>query len=389
MNSVIEVLFPRRPVINYVSPAICEFDVSGTGLPVILLEPFGKIIAPGNVFIFGDPGSGFKINWDTTNGDLCYTIYKLEAGELILVAECVTPPEDGSGIPLPTGPGTYVVTAITPDGESPPSEPVTVPNQCPESTDFSVEVTKNTPLSFSLIATDPDSDPLTFSIGAASNGVAVLDDASTGAVTYTPTTDYVGPDSFTFEATDGVCSSSATVSITVDECPGEVGEPVDCDVFSSTDWTGTRYRIKSYSSSVFEDRPENTSTECDVCFTCPFPDGDLICTPPQEWDGTFYPVSNTPSDPSWSLVHGGPPCPTPPAWQQMFGKCISGLLYSIHSGLIISPTGCGWKIEINDYTGTFLLWHGIKTVGSTPEGRYYRVAGSLSTTPECLEIEAY
>jgi hypothetical protein len=52
-------------------------------------------------------------------------------------------------------------------------------------------------------------------------------DSATGTVTYTPTGDYTGPDSFTFDATDdqGV-SSPATISITVATPPASIAVPV-------------------------------------------------------------------------------------------------------------------------------------------------------------------
>ena len=73
---------------------------------------------------------------------------------------------------------------------------------------------KNTSSSIFLIATDPENDPITFAIASQpANGTVSL----TGSyVVYTPTTDYVGTDSFTFTASDGSLTSSATtVSLTV------------------------------------------------------------------------------------------------------------------------------------------------------------------------------
>ena len=62
---------------------------------------------------------------------------------------------------------------------------------------------------------DPDSDPLTVT-GATdpAHGAAVVNANNT--ITYTPTTGYSGPDSFTYTISDGRGgTASATVSITV------------------------------------------------------------------------------------------------------------------------------------------------------------------------------
>ena len=87
-------------------------------------------------------------------------------------------------------------------------------NDVPVAQDQDVEVTLNTPLAISLVATDIEDDPLTFSIVS-----APLSGTLSGAppqVTYTPNLGFVGQDSFTFTASDGSSvSNEATVSITV------------------------------------------------------------------------------------------------------------------------------------------------------------------------------
>ena len=66
-----------------------------------------------------------------------------------------------------------------------------------------------------LVASDPDNDPLTYTI--VTPPVHGQLSAGTGATQiYTPTPGYVGPDAFTFEANDGQLNSNiATVTITV------------------------------------------------------------------------------------------------------------------------------------------------------------------------------
>lgn len=69
----------------------------------------------------------------------------------------------------------------------------------------------------SLSASDPDGDPLTFSIVSnGSKGTASITNSTTGAYTYTPTANLNGADSFTFKAYDGsLYSGNATISVTI------------------------------------------------------------------------------------------------------------------------------------------------------------------------------
>lgn len=90
-------------------------------------------------------------------------------------------------------------------------------NNPPVASDGSLTTDENTAASGMLSASDPDGDALTFGIvDQPSHGSVTIDDASSGAYTYTPDADYTGADSFTFKANDGQAdSNTATVSITV------------------------------------------------------------------------------------------------------------------------------------------------------------------------------
>ncbi|MEX2140306.1 MAG: cadherin-like domain-containing protein [Pirellulales bacterium] len=87
-------------------------------------------------------------------------------------------------------------------------------DQRPVANDQTVTTTVNTAINISLTATDPDNDPLTFTIVSFPSHGALSGTAPN--VRYTPANGYVGPDSFTFQASDGDGDSNiATVRITV------------------------------------------------------------------------------------------------------------------------------------------------------------------------------
>ena len=86
-----------------------------------------------------------------------------------------------------------------------------------------------------LAGTDADGDPLVFAIDTNPTDGTVTAPVSTGAtsaeVTYTPTADFNGPDSFTFTVDDGTDTSApATVDITV----SNVNDPPTVDDASAT-----------------------------------------------------------------------------------------------------------------------------------------------------------
>jgi hypothetical protein len=125
VTSVLDVLFLRRPVIEYVSPAICEVDFSSSGGPVIVLDPISRLLGPTGL-VLGADGHTHRLAWNNYPGALCYSVYKLvdeldPFGPYQLIAECIT----DNFIDL-DDPGHYRITVITPDGESPFSDPYDV-----------------------------------------------------------------------------------------------------------------------------------------------------------------------------------------------------------------------------------------------------------------------
>ncbi|MCE9571630.1 MAG: tandem-95 repeat protein [Deltaproteobacteria bacterium] len=85
-------------------------------------------------------------------------------------------------------------------------------NQSPTVDAQQVTTAEDTPVTFAVVAADPEGQPLTLSATGAAHGTVT----STGTtVTYTPAPDYNGPDAITVTVNDGVLPASATVSITI------------------------------------------------------------------------------------------------------------------------------------------------------------------------------
>jgi len=93
-----------------------------------------------------------------------------------------------------------------------PPDPPTAYNQ-------TVEIVQDASVAITLTATDPDEDPLTYSIVSDPSSGALTPDSdfsTSGKLTYMPGTGFTGDDSFTFKANDGTSdSNTATVSIIV------------------------------------------------------------------------------------------------------------------------------------------------------------------------------
>lgn len=108
---------------------------------------------------------------------------------------------------------------------------VTPQNDAPSATPQSVTTDEDTPKPITLAGTDPDGEPLTFSIvDSPANGDL---SGTPPNVTYTPDANTTGSDSFTFTANDGtVTSSAATVSITItpqNDAPSATPQSVTTD----------------------------------------------------------------------------------------------------------------------------------------------------------------
>jgi uncharacterized repeat protein (TIGR01451 family) len=96
---------------------------------------------------------------------------------------------------------------------------VTPVNRAPVASAVSVSTSTGEAVTVTLAATDPDGDPLTFSV-VTQPAHGTLGPISGNQVTYTPANGYTGSDGFTYRASDGlVHSAAATVSVAVTGAP--------------------------------------------------------------------------------------------------------------------------------------------------------------------------
>ena len=112
-------------------------------------------------------------------------------------------------------------------------------NQAPVATAQAVSVNENDSASITLAGTDAENDSLTFSVVTQPTHGALTGTAP--SLTYTPTANFHGSDSFTFKVNDGALdSATATVSITVNhinQAPVASSQRVELDENSETNVT--------------------------------------------------------------------------------------------------------------------------------------------------------
>ncbi|MGD9417786.1 MAG: Ig-like domain-containing protein [Verrucomicrobiota bacterium JB025] len=122
-------------------------------------------------------------------------------------------------------------------------------NTSPEADAQSVSTPKNTPIAITLTGTDMEHDPLSYAVvSPPAHGTL---SGTAPHLTYTPATDYLGPDSFTFTADDGRSTSAATtVSILAGVAP-DVVAGYDFDDGSGNATTAVTVKDDKVSASDF------------------------------------------------------------------------------------------------------------------------------------------
>lgn len=122
MTTVIDIISLRRPDLRYVSPAICEAIFSGTGHPVIVLDPIAHLVGPTGL-VRGGIGRSF-LTWNSYPGAVCFSLYvAIEPDNpdspYNLLSECV--PIGSIGV---CSPAWFKVSAVTSEGETALSDPI-------------------------------------------------------------------------------------------------------------------------------------------------------------------------------------------------------------------------------------------------------------------------
>ena len=138
-----------------------------------------------------------------------------------------------------------------------------------------LDTTENTALSIpasTLLANDTDPNSLPLSITGVSNpsNGTVTYNASTQTISFVPTSNYVGPASFTYTITDGQASASGNVSVTVNNPPTAqtlFGASATPGTITVNDPNGVSLGVKFEASANgtisgirFYKGPENTGT---------------------------------------------------------------------------------------------------------------------------------
>jgi len=143
--------------------------------------------------------------------------------------------------PIPTNdpryPKYFGCGVINADGAvfsvAPPPPPP--PNTPPVAVDDTATVSEDVGGPIPVLANDTDADGNLLSlvsVGAASHGTTLAN--ANGTVTYTPSANYNGPDSFTYVVSDGIATDSGSVSVTV--------SPVNDPPFANDDAASTPYQ---------------------------------------------------------------------------------------------------------------------------------------------------
>ncbi|WP_179952311.1 Ig-like domain-containing protein [Marinicella rhabdoformis] len=115
---------------------------------------------------------------------------------------------------------------------------VSAVNDAPTANAQTVNTTEDNAVGITLTGSDPDSDPLTYSVGSPANGSL---SGTAPNLTYTPDADFNGGDSFTFTVNDGATNSSAaTVSITVDSVNDQPSMTTSEQVYASSSAFGNQ-----------------------------------------------------------------------------------------------------------------------------------------------------
>jgi subtilisin-like proprotein convertase family protein len=189
------------------------------------------------------------------------------------------------------GSATYSVSATDAAGNTAQSADFSyVPdpaNGAPVATDDSAAISEDTPVAIPVLAndSDPDGDTVAIeSVGPAANGAVALN--PDGTITYTPTANWSGTDSFSYTVSDGRGGTdTATVTVTVSAVNDA---PVAADDSAATNEdTAVVVAVLANDSDVEGDSLGLTIESQGAHGTATVnPDGTITYTPAANWSGT-------------------------------------------------------------------------------------------------------
>jgi chitodextrinase len=197
--------------------------------PLLKVDP-GASTPPSDLATTSVTTSTISLSWtaatDAVSGVSYYSVHR--NGSVLATTSSTTYTD--TGLDPDTTYGYYVTACDVAGNESDPSNTLDVTtkpgNHAPAASDVSSSTRKGDPVQVTLLATDEDNDPLTFSIETSPTHGS-LSPISGNKVTYTPEKNFKGSDTFSFRANDGQADSNiAAVWINVTAVPIPTGTNV-------------------------------------------------------------------------------------------------------------------------------------------------------------------
>ena len=201
---------------------VSDGSAQGSGVVTILVDPVNDPpvpTGPGSITTAEDNPLDFSLAATDTEGDpLTFSVVSgPTSGTLVCSTDgscAYTPALNANGLDSFTwsvSDGTAAVTSGT-------SIDVVPVNDAPQALDVSAETLEDMSVTFTLLATDAEGDPIAFAVETPPGAGAVS--ISGNQATYTPSADYSGTDLFTYRASDpSGAFTVARASLVVNEAP--------------------------------------------------------------------------------------------------------------------------------------------------------------------------
>jgi subtilisin family serine protease len=175
------------------------------------------------------------------------------------------------------------------DGELTTTATVTVtveekPNTAPVATDDTATTAYETAVSIDVLANDSDEDADALSITSTttpSHGSVTIND---GKVVYTPDDGYEGDDSFSYTISDGDLTSTANISVTVEEQPNTAPVALDDSITTAYE-TAVTIDVLANDSDEENDALTITDVSTPLHGSATIVDGKVVYTPDDAYEG--------------------------------------------------------------------------------------------------------